>query len=135
MRVHQTRIEEARHVYDEARHVNDEERGAGSILVIATVAAIVAVAVLLVTVSGAFLATRSLAGTADASALAAADARAGFSSTPPCESAAAVAAANGARVAACEVDGTVVTVAVATSYMGLIVVQMATAGPPPAAAD
>ena len=111
------------------------ERGAGSVLVVTIMGAVVAATLLLASVATALVTARSVAGAADASALAAADARAGFSADPPCAAAAVVASANDVRVVACDVDGLVVTVAVATSYMGLSIVQAATAGPPSSRPD
>lgn len=70
-----------------------------------------------------------LDATADAAALAAADAAAGWVSDDPCSRATLVATANGATVAACTLDGLTVTVVVADAG-GAPVRATAVAGPP-----
>jgi secretion/DNA translocation related TadE-like protein len=72
----------------------------------------------------------SVEGTADASALAAADVASGIFPGSPCEVATTVARGNGASVTACDVDGLVVTVVVKVSFWGIPLVATATAGPP-----
>jgi secretion/DNA translocation related TadE-like protein len=80
----------------------------------------------------ALLATKQkLAGTADAAALAAADARLGVVGEYPCPLATRVARANGATLTACEFDGLIVTVAVSATIAGIRVTAAATAGPTP----
>lgn len=77
------------------------------------------------------LATRqAVAGAADAAALAAADTAVGIVSGVPCAAAADVAAANGATLRSCDVDGLIVTVTVGRLLMGVSVTAAATAGPP-----
>lgn len=72
-----------------------------------------------------------MVGAADASALAAADVAVGIVPGFACEQAAAVASANGARLAQCETDGLIVTVVASRPFLGLTITATATAGPPP----
>ena len=78
---------------------------------------------------------QAVAGAADAAALAAADVASGLVSGYPCATAALVAAANGAAVASCAVDGLVVTVSASRDILGLAVTATATAGPPGSGVD
>ncbi|MFV0319471.1 MAG: helicase, partial [Microbacterium sp.] len=66
----------------------------------------------------------------DAAALAAADAASGAVPGEPCASASAVAAAGGATLIDCRLDGLVATVRVAYPYAGLRAEASARAGPP-----
>lgn len=105
--------------------------GAGSVLAIAIVAAMVLLAMAAIPLY-VVLATRSaVAGAADAAALAAADVRVGVVGGFPCDVAAQVAAANNVILHSCEVDGYIATVAVERSVLGFSVVCRATAGPAP----
>jgi secretion/DNA translocation related TadE-like protein len=106
------------------------ERGSGSLLAVAVIAATIAVVSLLVPLAVALSGVERARAAADASALAAADVAVGISPGVPCESAAAVAAANGARLDGCSVDGAVDTGGVAVTVLGLGVRSRATAGPP-----
>ncbi|WP_394770199.1 Rv3654c family TadE-like protein [Lacisediminihabitans sp.] len=106
------------------------ESGSGSVLGVAVVAAVIAVATLMVPVVGALAAVGQGWAAADASALAAADVAVGIQPGIPCESAAAVAASNGARLDGCVVDGAVVTVSVEVAVVGFRLSIRATAGPP-----
>ena len=106
------------------------ETGAGSVLSVAIIAAVLCLASLLLPLQFALARKQQAAGAADAAALAAADARSGAVSGVPCVVAAQVAVANGARLDACELDGLVATVQVSTSVLGFGVVSAATAGPP-----
>ena len=107
------------------------ERGAGSVLGVAIVAALISLTALLVPLYLVFATKQALAGAADAAALAAADVRVGFVAGEPCAVAARVAAANGGDLTACQVDGLVVTVTVSGSVSGFAIGVSATAGPPP----
>jgi hypothetical protein len=71
-----------------------------------------------------------LTGAADAAALAAADAASGAVAGIPCDRARTVATANNATLAACEVDGYIVTVAISGVILGMHCSETATAGPP-----
>ena len=106
------------------------ERGAGSVLAIGLVAALVCLTLMLVPLYAVLVAKQSIAGAADAAALAAADVRVGLEAGQPCAVASRVAAANGAALSACSVDGLVVTVVATTSVAGFAVSVAATAGPP-----
>ena len=109
--------------------------GAGSILAIGIVGALVLLAATAIPLY-AVLATRSaVAGAADAAALAAADVRAGVVGGFPCDVAGGVAAANGAVLTACEVDGYIATVRVERSVLGISLTSRATAGPAPGGRD
>lgn len=79
--------------------------------------------------SAAILSARA-SGAADAAALAAADAASGAVSGVPCEVAERVAAAGGAVVVACDLDGLVATVQVRTGAGLLAAHARARAGPP-----
>lgn len=109
-----------------------DERGAGSVLAVAIVGALVCVTAMVVPLYSVLSRKQGLAGAADAAALAAADARVGILAGEPCDLARSVAAANGADLASCRLDGLVVTVAVSATTAGFAVGATATAGPPPA---
>ncbi len=94
--------------------------------------AVCAVLLALAPLGAAVAARQRLVGAADSSALAAADTSSGRRAGSPCSIAAAVAAANGAHLAACAVDPAgVVTVTVAISVVGWPITAAARAGPPP----
>jgi secretion/DNA translocation related TadE-like protein len=99
------------------------------VLAIAIAAATVAVTAIALPLYLALATKQVAAGAADAAALAGADVAVGIVPGFPCESAASVASANGARLEACTVDGLVVSVVVSTTILGLSVRSAATAGP------
>jgi len=105
------------------------EHGAGSVLAIGLVAGIVSLLGLVLPLSLAIAARHTVTAAADAGALAAADTAIGIHAGFPCERAAQVVEANGASLAACTVDGLVVTVEAARAVIGLTVSARATAGP------
>lgn len=113
----------------------DRDRGSGTILTIAIVACIVALTAMTIPLYSALVLRQAVAGAADAAALAAADAAVGIVAGFPCEVAGRVAAANGAALDACEVDGLIVTVVTSRSMLGIPVTAAATAGPPTGGAD
>lgn len=86
----------------------------------------------LAAVGGAAVTAQRAAGAADAAALAAADAASGAvtASDDPCALAARVAAASGATLTGCALEGLVATVQVEAAYAGLAAVSRARAGPP-----
>jgi secretion/DNA translocation related TadE-like protein len=86
----------------------------------------------LAAVGGAAVTSQRAAGAADAAALAAADAASGavLTTEEPCALAARVAAASGATLSECAIDGFVATVRVSAAYAGLAAVSRARAGPP-----
>lgn len=107
------------------------ERGAGSVLALGIIGAVVVVALLAVAL-GAGLAVRQRAiGAADNAAIAAADVARGLAPGAPCPAAERVARAHGAGLERCEIDGYVATVEVATTALGIRIAARATAGPPP----
>lgn len=76
-------------------------------------------------------ARQRIVGAADQVALAAADASRGIVGGSPCDRARELATANRAALAACRVDGWVVTVTVTGSFAGIPLTATSTAGPPP----
>lgn len=86
----------------------------------------------LAAVGGAAVTAQRVAGAADAAALAAADASSGavVTAEEPCALAARVAAASGASLTDCAIEGFVATVQVQAAYAGLTAVSRARAGPP-----
>ena len=111
------------------------DRGAGSILAVAIIGALCALTALVLPLYTVLVIRASVAGAADAAALAAADARVGRATGFPCEQAAVVAEANGADLVSCTVDGLVVTVSVSRPVAGFVVRAAATAGPPGSQVD
>jgi secretion/DNA translocation related TadE-like protein len=107
-----------------------EERGSGSVLGVALIGAMVCLLFAVVPLYMVLAARSTVAGAADAAALAAADARVGVATGFPCERAAQVAAANGATLTTCEVDGLIATVSVSGTILGFRLESTATAGPP-----
>jgi len=81
--------------------------------------------------SAAAVSSQRLAGAADAAALAAADTASGAVSGDPCGRAGEIAAASGASLEACAVDGLIATVTVSGPFGALAVTASARAGPPP----
>jgi secretion/DNA translocation related TadE-like protein len=106
-----------------------DDRGAGAVLAIALVMAVVVVGLAGVTLAAALSARQHLIGTADLAALAAADAASGAIGGEPCEVAAGVARGNGTRLASCEAQGLVLAVTVASSFAGIPITAAARAGP------
>jgi secretion/DNA translocation related TadE-like protein len=106
------------------------ERGAGSVLVVGVLAALLMLVMLAAPLAAAHLDRRRAAGAADAAALAAADTLIGIVPGDACANAAMTAAANGATLTGCTVDDLVTTVSVARASGLLSVIAVATAGPP-----
>jgi secretion/DNA translocation related TadE-like protein len=106
------------------------ERGAGSVLGVAIIATMLCLVALALPLYAVFVVKQSVAGAADAAALAAADVRVGIEPGEPCAVAATVASANGADLVGCTVDGLVVTVTARRTVAGFAVGVSATAGPP-----
>lgn len=107
-----------------------DDRGAGAVLAIALLMAVVMFGLAGVTLAAALSTRQRLIGAADLAALAAADAASGAIGGVPCQVAAGVVRANGAGLAACEADGLVVSVTVVGSFAGIPVEAHSTAGPP-----
>lgn len=104
----------------------------------AVTAGMLAVAVTLTaglgTVASAAIFGQRLAGAADAAALAAADTVSGaLPGSEPCDRAATVAAADGARLGRCELDGLVATIRVDGAFLSFPASAWSRAGPPPEA--
>lgn len=112
------------------RWVWREENGAGSILVVAILAAVLGLSALSIPLYSVLVAKNLAGGAADAAALAAADVAIGRAAGEPCPTAARIADANGTSLAACQPDGLVITVRVETVVHGFIVGAAASAGPP-----
>ena len=108
----------------------DNDEGAGSVLAVALIAAVISLTAALTPLYVLLSAKASVAAAADSAALAAADARVGAATGFPCDRAAEVAAANGAAVRSCAADGLILTVSVGRSVLGYDVQSTATAGPP-----
>jgi secretion/DNA translocation related TadE-like protein len=115
-------------------HLSSDE-GAGSILTVAILGAVVALSMMLVPLYMGLAARQSVAGAADAAALAAADTAVGIVPGVPCDAASRVAAANGASINSCHVDGLIVTVTAARMLLGVSVTATSTAGPGGSAVD
>lgn len=112
------------------RHDHRAERGAGSVLAVALLGAMIAFTLALVPLFAVLVERQRVAGAADAAALAAADVAVGRAPGIPCLTAHDLAVANATRLERCVVDGLIVTVRV-TSRLGLVAVSVdATAGPP-----
>ncbi|WP_294178122.1 Rv3654c family TadE-like protein [uncultured Schumannella sp.] len=107
------------------------ETGSGSVLGLALLGALVALALAAVALGGALVERQRVIGAADNAALAAADAARGIVPGSPCLVAEQVTAANRTELRSCEVDGYIVTVEAAASLGGVVVRARATAGPPP----
>lgn len=106
------------------------DRGAGSLLAVAVLAAMVATLLLIAPLSRVLVIRAEMSGAADAAALAAADVARGIVPGVPCVIAASVATSNGALLDGCWVDGAIVTVRVSTLVYAFRVTATATAGPP-----
>lgn len=106
-----------------------DERGAATVLTLGIVGAIVALAAALTMVLVASVASQSAANAADAAALAAADAVSGAVAGDPCDLAERLAARNGARLVACELAGSVASVAVVVERAAFTATASARAGP------
>jgi secretion/DNA translocation related TadE-like protein len=111
-----------------ALRLSDDD-GAGSILTVAILGAAITLCMMLAPLYMGLAARQSVAGAADAGALAAADIAVGRVPGVPCEAASRVAAANGASIVSCDVDGLIVTVTARRTLLGIAVTATATAGP------
>lgn len=107
-----------------------DERGAGTVLVLGVVGAIVALTAAVVPQLSVHVASMRAANAADAAALAAADAVSGAIPGIPCDLAAATATRNGATLESCTTDGPTASVRVGVTVIGIAVSARARAGPP-----
>ncbi|WP_165066097.1 Rv3654c family TadE-like protein [Marisediminicola senii] len=106
------------------------DAGAGSILAVAIIAAVLVATTAVLPVTAVLVAHRQASSAADASALAAADAAVGIQPGAPCVLADAVAVENGATVDGCRLDGVVATVTTTVAVATFRLSATATAGPP-----
>lgn len=111
------------------------ERGSGGVLALSLAGATAVVLAVSLPLYMGIALKHSVAGAADAAALAAADTVSGFAHGDACATAARVADVNGAYVSSCELDGAVVTVGAARDVLGVTVIAFATAGPNHGEAD
>jgi secretion/DNA translocation related TadE-like protein len=111
------------------RQILRDERGAGAVLALALVMAVVTVGLSGVSLAAALAARQRVIGTADLAALAAADAASGAIGGVPCDVAAGVAAGNRVHLTACDADGLVVSVTVVGSFAGIPIEAHSRAGP------
>jgi secretion/DNA translocation related TadE-like protein len=111
------------------RRIRDEE-GAATVLALAIVGAVVALAGGFAAILAGSVASQFAANAADAAALAAADAIAGVVPADPCALATLAAERNGARLVACGIDGPAASVTVAVASPLGDAVAEARAGPP-----
>jgi len=107
-----------------------DDRGSGSVLALAAACAIVAIAGGGMVVVGAGAAQVRAAVAADLAALSGADVASGRAPGVPCDEARGIALANGAALATCHQEGTVITVTATTPYLGFEATASARAGPP-----
>jgi len=103
----------------------------GTLLAAGIVATTALLAAGLAAAGGASIASQRVAGAADAAALAAADAASGAVTGEPCTRAAELAAAAGAHIERCEIEGLYAVVDVSVPYAGLAATARARAGPAP----
>lgn len=107
-----------------------DERGAGAVLALAIVAAVVVVGLAGLVLASALTARQRVITAADLAALAAADVASGAIVGEPCAVAGRLAEAGGARLASCRVDGLIVAVTAVGSFSGFAISAQARAGPP-----
>lgn len=112
-----------------------DDRGSGTVVVLGMGVGLAALATLLIPLYMGLATRQAVAAAADAAALAGADVASGLIPGFPCETAARVAAGNGAGLASCVVDGLIVTVTASRSIVGVAVTSTATAGPPGSGVD
>ena len=102
----------------------------GAMLVVGSILVTSTLTIGLAATGGAAVAARRAAGAADNAAIAAADTVSGALPGEPCERAAEVAEASGARLSACGTDDLDAIVTVEVSFAGLSATAHARAGPP-----
>ncbi|WP_253259620.1 Rv3654c family TadE-like protein [Subtercola boreus] len=112
-----------------------DDRGAGSALALAVVAAVLVVTAGLMALVIAFAARHQAQSDADASALAAADVASGLVGGVPCEAAARAAGLGGSSLVECALAGGVATVEVGRTVLGAEVRVTSRAGPGPLPAE
>jgi len=102
----------------------------GTVSTLGLVAVVTGLVAGLAVVGGAVLTAERMAGTADAAALAAADAASGAVPGVPCDEAARIAEAGEASLRECSVEGLVATITVGGAYGGISFDARSRAGPP-----
>jgi secretion/DNA translocation related TadE-like protein len=106
----------------------EQEHGSGSILAVALLAVVLAATSAALPLAAVVSTRRIVAGAADAAALAGASILLGLAPGSACESATAIALANGAKVTVCSIDDTTITVQAEREIAGMRVSARATAG-------
>jgi DNA topoisomerase-1 len=106
------------------------DTGAGAVLALAIVAAVVVLGLSGVSLAAGLTVRQRVIGASDLAALAAADAASGAIPGVPCEVAARVAQAGGARLSGCDVDGLIVSVTVSGTFGAIPIEARSRAGPP-----
>ncbi len=104
--------------------------GAGSVLIVMLVAAVMLLTGLALPLNQALTLRQRVANAADAAALAAADTASGLSAGYPCENAAEAARLNGAQLGECVLDAMEARVTATAVVLGMTVTVEARAGPP-----
>lgn len=106
------------------------EEGSAAIAVVGLLAALLFTSAAAVGACALLAEKQHVSAAADAAALAAADAASGLVAGIPCERADQAARLNGASLAACRLDGSVVLVCARTEFGGMPISVWARAGPP-----
>jgi secretion/DNA translocation related TadE-like protein len=106
------------------------DSGAVSLLAVALLSIAVTTTATVLGASSLLIERHRLGGAADSAALAAADVASGLVAGEPCGAAASLARSNRARLRACDLDGSTVTVAVVSTGSGVPIEAFATAGQP-----
>lgn len=112
------------------RIVRKGEAGAGSVLAVALVAAVLLLTGFALPLHAALTTRQLTANAADAAALAAADTASGLAPGYPCDNARRAAALNGAELGDCSVSGLEARVSASKRVLGVAVTVEARAGPP-----
>ncbi len=108
------------------------DRGAGSVLIVALIAAVAIAGLTLTAAAHGVARSQELDAAADAAALAAGDVLLGWVAGDPCTVAQRVAAAHAARLTECGGEGLTVLVRVEARILGMAIERSARAGPPDA---
>jgi secretion/DNA translocation related TadE-like protein len=108
-----------------------DDAGAGGVLALAIVAAVIALTFTAIALGAALVARQRVVAAADASALAAADALLGAHPGAPCGLAAEVAAAHRVALIGCELHGAEALVTTGAEFAGLPIRAESRAGPAP----
>jgi len=112
-----------------------DERGAGSVLAVAIVTAVIVVTASALPLYMGFAESRRLAAVADAAALAAADTASGAVPGVPCEAAAAITGLSDVELVSCDAQRAIASVTVRGSIAGIALEARSRAGPPSAQSE